>query len=152
METKTNENPATPALQAHLAEIVSSYLAKNQVAPSDLPALITSVYEALRSLGKAPEPELPKPAVPIRQSVRRDYVVCLECGWRGLSLRRHLVAGHGLSGNEYRDRWKLSPDHPLTAPAYSARRSELAKNLGLGRRAGRGRARRARSRPNPSTR
>ena len=55
METKTNENPATPALQAHVAEIVSSYLAKNQVAPSDLPTLITGVYEALEALGKPAE-------------------------------------------------------------------------------------------------
>jgi MucR family transcriptional regulator, transcriptional regulator of exopolysaccharide biosynthesis len=147
----TNGNATSLALETHVAEIVSAYLAKNQIAPSDLPGLITSVYEALRSLGKAPEPEPLKPAVPIRQSVTRDYVVCLECGWRGFTLGRHLSTRHGLTRNEYRARWKLPRNHALTAPAYSERRSEMAKNLGLGRRAGRGRRRRARSRPTPST-
>ena len=141
METKTNENPATPAIEPLVAEIVSSYVRKNRLAPSDLPALITGVNDALRLLGKAPEPEPPKPAVPIRQSFTRDYVVCLECGWRGSTLGRHLAARHGLTPREYRARWNLPYDHPLTAPAYSERRSEMAKQLGLGRRRGRSRSR-----------
>src|SRR6266478_291789 len=70
--------------------------------------------------------------VPIRRSVHRDYVVCLECGWRGQMLRRH-IAGHGLSVEQYRARWSLRPDHPITAPDYSERRSTIAKQLGLGR-------------------
>ena len=93
MET-TNSDTTSPALEPHVAEIVSSYLKKNQVAPSDLPALISSVYGALQALG-APEPEPPKPAVPVRQSITRDYVVCLECGWRGLTLGRHLQQNTG---------------------------------------------------------
>ena len=135
-------NDTAPALETHVAEIVSSYLAKNQVAPSDLPTLITSVYEALQSLGKVPAPEPATPAVPIRQSVTRNYVICLECGWRGLTLGRHIRASHDLTRNEYRVRWQLPYDHPLTAPAYSERRSEMAKQLGLGRRRGRSRSRR----------
>jgi len=74
----TNENTTSPDLEAHVAEIVSNYLAKNQVAASDLPALITTVYQSLQSLGKTPEPLTP--AVPIRQSVTRDHVVCLRSG------------------------------------------------------------------------
>jgi predicted transcriptional regulator len=148
MET-TNENTTSPALEAHAAEIVSSYLAKNQVAPSDLPRLISSVYQSLRSLGQLPDPELPSPAVPIRQSVHRDYVVCLECGWRGLTLRRHIGLKHGASPNEYRAKWGLAANHALTAPAYSARRAEIAKQSGLGQRAGP--RRRTRSRADPST-
>jgi predicted transcriptional regulator len=71
--------------------------------------------------------------VPIRQSVRRDYVVCLDCGYRGKMLRRHLVTAHGLSAAHYRARWNLPRDHAMTAPGYSERRSSLAKQLGLGR-------------------
>jgi hypothetical protein len=71
--------------------------------------------------------------VPIRQSVRHDYVVCLDCGYRGKTLRRHIGIRHGLTGDEYRQRWGLRSDHPLTAPAYSEHRSTLAKELGLGR-------------------
>ena len=120
-----------PAL---VAKIVSSYVEHNKIAPADMPALITTVHQSLVSLGKSAQPEQPlTPAVPIRRSVTPNYVVCLECGWRGNMLRRHLNAAHGLEASQYRSRWKLSPDHPLTAPAYSERRSSLAKQLGLGR-------------------
>ena len=71
--------------------------------------------------------------MPIRRSVQRDAVVCLECGWKGKMLRRHLSTRHGLSGEEYLRRWSLPSDHPLTAPTYSEQRSSLAKELGLGR-------------------
>src|SRR6266481_134851 len=79
------------------------------------------------------------PAVPIRRSVHRDYVVCLECGWRGQMLRRHVATGHGLDVDQYRARWNLSRDHPMVALGYSERRSGLAKQIGLGR--GRGASR-----------
>lgn len=129
-----SDNP-TSALQTQflVAEIVSSYVKRNQVPPADMPALIRTVYQSLTALEKAPEPPRQDPAVPIRQSVRPTYVVCLECGRRGNMLRRHIQALHGLSAEQYRAKWKLSPDHPLTAPAYSERRSTLAKKLGLGR-------------------
>jgi hypothetical protein len=65
--------------------------------------------------------------------VRPNYVVCLDCGYRGKTLRRHISSRHGLSRAEYLKRWGLRHDHPLTAPDYSERRSSLAKQLGLGR-------------------
>jgi predicted transcriptional regulator len=72
-------------------------------------------------------------AVPIRRSVRPDYVVCLECGFRSRTLRRHLRTAHGLEPAAYRTRWQLAADHPLTAPVYSAQRASMAKAIGLGR-------------------
>jgi predicted transcriptional regulator len=65
--------------------------------------------------------------------VQRDAVICLDCGWKGKMLRRHLTTRHGLTGEEYLKRWGLPGDHPLTAPNYSAQRTNLAKELGLGR-------------------
>ena len=129
-----SDNPAPPTIRSLVAEIVSAYVRKNQIAPADTPALINTVYQSLSAAGKAPEPEQNRtPAVPIRQSVRPNYVVCLDCGWRGKMLRRHVQSAHGLTPEQYRERWKLSSDHPLTAPAYSEQRSTLAKKVGLGR-------------------
>ncbi len=125
MET-THENAISPALEAHVAEIVSNYLARNRIAASDLPALITTVYQSLQSLGRTREPLTP--AVPIRQSVTRDHVACLDCGWRGFTLRRHIGLKHGLSPNEYRAKWGVAASHALTAPSYSARLAEVAKS------------------------
>ena len=115
-------------------KIVGNYLRHHTVGASELPNLITSVHRALTEVRRPTPPEVPlTPAVLVRQSVRQDYVVCLDCGRRGKTLRRHISRRHGLSAAEYLKRWGLRQDHPLTAPAYSEHRSTLAKQLGLGR-------------------
>jgi len=125
----------TSVNQELTTEIVAAYVRRNQVTPADLPALISTVHEALGRLGTpAAEPEVGRtPAVTIRRSITPDFVVCLDCGWRGQMLRRHLTTAHGLTVEQYRARWKLPSDHALTAPSYSERRSAMAKQLGLGR-------------------
>jgi predicted transcriptional regulator len=115
--------------------IVAGYVGRNQIGSDQLPTLIATVYQALGRLGKPPTepPGERTPAVPIRRSVHRDYVICLNCGWRGQMLKRHLTTSHGLNVDEYRSRWNLPRDHAIVAPAYSERRSGLAKQLGFGR-------------------
>jgi predicted transcriptional regulator len=130
----------------HLVDLVttiaSSYVKHNIVSTNDLPTIIGSVYQTLSGLGKPASPAKPlTPAVPVRQSVRPEYVVCLECGFRSQTLRRHLRILHGLDPAAYYARWRLPPDYPITAPDYSARRSVMAKEIGLGH--GRQRARAA---------
>ena len=108
-----------------IAQIVRSYVVKNRVAIDQIGDLIASVYQTLSGLGKSPPCAVVKkmkPAVPIRQSVKHSYVVCLECGFRGATLRRHLRVRHGLEVVAYRARWKLPSDYPMTAPASSERR------------------------------
>jgi predicted transcriptional regulator len=114
--------------------IVAAYVRRHPIASDQLGTLISTVHQAFVGLGKpATGNEVERsPAVPIRRSVHRDYVVCLECGWRGQMLRRHLATGHGLTVEQYRGRWNLPREHPLTAPSYSERRSGMAKQLGLG--------------------
>ena len=110
-----------------IVQIVRSYLVKNCVAIDQIGDLIASVYQTLSGLGKSPPCAVAKqmkPAVPIRQSVKHGYVVCLECGFRGATLRRHLRVRHGLEVVAYRARWKLPSDYPLTAPTSSERRSK----------------------------
>ena len=116
------------------AKIVKSYIVQHRVRPEQFSDLITSVNQALGQLGQPiPPQEVLVPAVSVRRSVHQDYVVCLDCGYRGKTLRRHISASHGLNRDEYLSRWRLRSDHPLIAPAYSERRSTLAKALGLGR-------------------
>lgn len=117
-----------------VAKIIASYVSHHNLTPDQIPELIASVHRAIQGLGGPSEqPALPTPAVPVRRSVQRDAVICLDCGWKGKMLRRHLTTQHGLTGEEYLKRWNLPGDHPLTAPNYSAQRSTLAKELGLGR-------------------
>jgi MucR family transcriptional regulator, transcriptional regulator of exopolysaccharide biosynthesis len=114
------------------AEIIAAYASNHKLSGDQLAALISTVHAALVSPSVEPEPER-TPAVPIRRSVHRDYVVCLECGWGGQTLRRHIATRHQLSPTEYRSRWGLSAEHLLTAPGYSEWRSAFAKGIGLGR-------------------
>jgi len=138
------DEPPSPTLDRKLTtNIVAAYVRRNQIVADQLPVLISTVHQALATVGKpAAEVNAERtPAVPIRRSVHRDYVVCLECGWRGQMVRRHLATGHGLSVDQYRARWNLPREHPMTALGYSQQRSDLAKQIGLGR----GRGRRASS-------
>ena len=130
------DEPPSPTLDRELTtNIVAAYVRHNQIGADQLPVLISTVHQALVGVGK-PAAETGgerTPAVPIRRSVHRDYVVCLECGWRAQMLRRHVAIGHELTVEQYRARWNLPREHPMTAPGYSERRSGLAKQLGLGR-------------------
>jgi predicted transcriptional regulator len=139
------EQTPTDVRRDLVATIVSGYVKHNTVSANELSTIIASVHQTLSGLGKPAFPaELPTPAVPVRQSVRPDYVVCLECGFRSQMLRRHLRVQHDLEPAAYYARWRLPPDYPITAPDYSVRRSAMAKALGLarGRQAARGRLRR----------
>ncbi|MGF7006819.1 MucR family transcriptional regulator [Aminobacter sp. BE322] len=130
------------------AHIVSAYVENNKVPASGLPDLIASVNSSIQSLGKpAEEPvEAPQPAVNPKRSIHPDYIICLEDGKKFKSLKRHLSVHFGLTPEEYRAKWGLPADYPMVAPNYAAARSELARTLGLGRKAApvkRGRAKKA---------
>ena len=115
-----------------VAEIVSAYVSNNSVPTNQLADLIKSVHESLVTVGE-PTPETLSPAVPIKQSVKPNYIVCLEDGKKLKMLKRHLRTSFNLSPDEYRARWGLSGDYPMVAPKYAAQRSELAKKIGLGK-------------------
>lgn len=125
--------------------IVTAYLSNNPVPASDLPALIASVHSSLGSVGKPVEVKAVRaePAVPIRNSVREDYIVCLEDGKRLKMLKRHLKSAYGMTPEQYRERWNLPSDYPMTAPSYAEKRSVLAKSYGLGKSNTKGRRPRA---------
>ena len=121
------------------ADIVCAYVSHNALSVTDLPKLIADVHSALRGLqgtGVQEPVEDLKPAVPVRKSVAPDYIVCLEDGKKFKSLKRHLRTHYDLSPEEYREKWGLAADYPMVAPNYSATRSRLAKDIGLGRKAG----------------
>jgi predicted transcriptional regulator len=127
------------------AEVVSAYVSNNTLATGQLADVIQAVYNSLRGLeGQVVEPpaEPLKPAVPIRKSVTSEYLVCLEDGKKLKMLKRHLRSTYNLTPDEYRAKWGLPPDYPMVAPNYAAQRSAFAKEIGLGRGAGRASGRR----------
>jgi predicted transcriptional regulator len=133
-----SEHQTTPNSIELAADLVSAFVSNNSVPASELPALIGHVHDALTKVASGstrPAPEEPKePAVPIRKSVQPDYLVCLEDGRRFKSLKRHLRTVYDLTPDQYRAKWGLPADYPMTAPNYAAARSELARSMGLGAR------------------
>ncbi len=112
-------------------EVVAAHVGSNAVAVDQIPSLINDIHQALVGLG-VEKPAL-TPAVPIKRSIQKNAILCLECGKTGKMLKRHLSTAHGLGVKEYRARWGLPADYPMVAPNYAARRSEMAKKIGLGR-------------------
>jgi len=120
------------------AQIVSAHVGKNRVEADQVPALIRGVFDALTKAGQ-PEPQakVKEPAVSVKKSVFDDHIVCLECGKGFRTIKRHLQTEHGITTDQYRQRFALPYDYPLVAPEYAKSRAAIAKKIGLGRKTGR---------------
>lgn len=118
--------------------IAVAYLSNpsTRIEPDQIGDVILDIYRAVERRDEAPTsaPAAPHPAVPIEESVGPDYLICLEDGEKLKMLKRYLRAQYGMSPEEYRAKWGLPVDYPMVAPDYSSRRSQLAKQQGLGRR------------------
>jgi predicted transcriptional regulator len=139
---------------ALVADIASSYLRRNSVAPEQIATVIATVSTALQRAGReleggsvsegaesVPTSAKAAPAVTVRSSVKPETITCLDCGARQKTLKRHLQSSHKLTPDQYREKWNLKSDYPMVAPNYSAKRSQMAKQIGLGQKTG-GRRRR----------
>ena len=116
-----------------VTEIVAAYVSKNEVAAADLPALIKSVHATLGGFAEDSSVAGKAPAVPVKKSVTPDYIICLEDGRKLKMLKRYLRARYGLTPDAYRAKWGLPADYPMTAPNYAAKRSDFARQIGLGK-------------------
>ena len=130
------------------SDIVAAHVSNNSISVDDVPTLITKVFGALSSLGQVAAPvveEALRPAVSIRSSIKHEYIVCLEDGVKLKMLKRHLMTHYNMTPDQYRTRWNLPADYPMVAPAYAEKRRELAVKIGLGRKPGQKRGRKAKA-------
>lgn len=122
------------ALVSTVGDIVSAFVSNNPIRTDEIPGLIQSTYKALVDTQTVPEPEITvqEPAVSIRSSVKPDHIVCLEDGKKLKMLKHYIMKNYNMTPAEYRAKWNLPSDYPMTAPNYAAKRAELAKKIGLG--------------------
>ncbi len=135
-EEPNNERQEADAVRL-ACTILKAYVRKNPLPAADVPAALRTFYRALAALPRAAasaalSPAM-KPAVPIKKSVKAEYIICLEDGRKLKMLKRYLRARYGLTPEQYREKWHLPSTYPMTAPKYAATRSALAKKAGLGR-------------------
>jgi len=119
------------------ADIVAAHVSNNSVSVGDIANLVQQVHQALAGLGGSqaePEAQKKEPVVSVRASVKPDYIVCMECGKRQKTLKRHLQSAHGMSPTEYRKDYGLPDSYPMVAPNYAEMRRDMAKAIGLGSR------------------
>ena len=131
-----NNNEVSNAVMEMTTRIVAAYVSANKLDADGIPDLISSVYRSLTTLGTPNSEKVndkSKPAVSVAKSITDDYIVCLEDGKKLKMLKRYLRSNFGLTPEEYRKKWGLPADYPMVAPNYAARRSDLAKQIGLGR-------------------
>jgi predicted transcriptional regulator len=120
----------------YTVQITAAYLSQHDTTLEDLPEVISKTYQALNKINKDPNslhsmtPQ--NPAVPISESVKDDYIICLEDGKKLQMLKRHLNTVYKMSLEQYREKWGLPTDYPMVSPNYAKRRSQIAKNTGLG--------------------
>lgn len=135
-ETETVEIDGAEDTLHLTTEIVAAFVSNNAIDGDKIPDLLRNVHAAVVGLSGAAksEPEEPaKPAVPVKKSITPDYLICLEDGKKLKMLKRYLRTQYDMSPDDYRRKWNLPADYPMVAPNYAARRSEFAKQIGLGR-------------------
>ncbi len=115
------------------SDIVANHASKNAVPSNDLSGLIENVFNTLSGLAAPPAEPEQKPAVPIKKSVTKEFIICLECGKPQKMIKRHLHSAHDTNPDEYRAKWGLAHNYPMVAPVYAALRRRLAKEIHLGR-------------------
>lgn len=125
------------------SDIVAAHVSHNQLAVAEVAGLVMAVHQALSGLGKESELEVREkiPAVSVRSSIKPDHLVCLECGAKQKTLKRHLRVAHDLTPEAYREAYGLKANYPMSSPEYSERRSGMAKAIGLGKMLGQKRGR-----------
>jgi predicted transcriptional regulator len=128
------ESSCQNSLLSFTAEIVSAYVSNHNLSKEELPELMALVHKNLSILQKNSGSSLarPDPATTIEDSVKSDYIVCLEDGKKLKMLKRHLKTAYGMTPDQYRERWNLPADYPMVAPNYAKKRSKLARQIGLG--------------------
>jgi predicted transcriptional regulator len=118
------------------SEIVSAYVGNNPLAQTDLPDLLRDVASTLQNLetpGAVVDDQNYEAFTSVKKSIKPDHLVCMDCGAKFKTLKRHIRTSHGLSVEEYKRRYNLPSDYPVVAPAYSEKRTSIAVGLGLGR-------------------
>lgn len=124
--TEENAKPEADLIEL-TADIVAADVRNNSLPSSELPRLIADIHAAIAGVAASTAPqqraEKPVPAISIRKSVTPEFLICLEDGKKFRSLKRHLASHHGLTPDQYRQKWNLPADCPMVAPSYSASRS-----------------------------
>ncbi len=132
--TEVTDQVSSSDYIALAADIVAAFVSNNSVPVGELPALIADVHGALQNVTKPAQTqtaEKPTPAVPVKKSITPEAIISLIDGKPYKSLKRHLT-GRGLTPEQYREQYSLPRDYPMVAPAYAQKRSDLAKQSGLG--------------------
>jgi predicted transcriptional regulator len=122
----------------------------NRVAAEDVPAFLRAMHATVTELANTsstgtagdepPAQQEFTPAVSVRRSLAsKDHIISMIDGKPYKTLRRHLST-HGLTPEQYRERYNLKADYPMVAENYSAARREMAHKLGLGRKGAQARA------------
>ncbi|SDM91972.1 Predicted transcriptional regulator [Methylobacterium phyllostachyos] len=116
------------------ARILSAYVARNSIPADTVPALLATVHRSLLALDRPVESQVRRATeAQIRASVRPDALVSFEDGKPYKTLRRHLTL-RGLTPEAYKAKWGLPVDYPLVSAVYSARRSNISRQIGLNQR------------------
>lgn len=120
----TNETAISAA-----AAVVAGYVSHHDTPWAEVPKMLTELIEHL----SGEKPPRPTPPVPIEESYTDDYIVCLEDGNRVTLLKRYLRTHFDMSVEDYFEKWGLPPDYPIVTKSYSEKRSQIAKDQGLGK-------------------
>lgn len=134
------------------AEIVAAQAIGSSMTPEDIGKALKTTFVALVQLKTAEGGEqtenlaaaaasfgaelVPEKLTDLRtrpiKSIRKNKIICLECGAEFKQLTNGHLKEHGLTTKEYRKKYGFTARQPLSAQSLSARRKKRAQERNLG--------------------
>ncbi len=133
-QKKFLSEPIQTAILNATAQIAAGYFSNNKVEEKKIAEIIEDIYSNLVSISDKTSSYALEPFVDPDNSVKPDYIICLEDGKKLKMLKRYLKAKYNMTEAEYKEKWGLPKNYPMVAPNYAKKRSQLAKKSGLGQR------------------
>lgn len=124
------------------ADIVKAQCTSTCMSSEDISSSLQNTFNVLQTLqanefsaeavavGEEPKGESSGDIAPAK-SILRNKIICLECGQSFKLLSPKHLAGHGLSGKEYRKKHGFPLKQPLCAKALSEQRQKAGKERGV---------------------
>jgi predicted transcriptional regulator len=116
-------------------DIVKAQAGVRNMTEDEITSMVQSVADRLRGVEAHAEGEQAQgkqePAVDPKKSIREKSVICLECGKSFKILSKRHLAQHGLTPQEYKEKWGFKKNQSLVAKALSRQRRKKMQEIQL---------------------
>ena len=120
-------------------EIVKAQAQVRTMTEDEIASMVKSLSESIKAMAEGGEAGTApvgtqEPPVDPKKSIREQSEICLECGKKFKVLTKRHLATHGLTPEEYREKWGFKKKQPLVAKSLARQRKKKMQEMQLWKR------------------